>query len=672
MSVAPSPVRKWNVRSISIRKKYSILMLAIAIVPLVVSTVFFVLYFANVTRTENAKVVHEVLNSNVDRLDQWMESKASALQSLIKQHKEFGSGNPSAILPVLKVLKESDEQVTALNYVDVSGEGKDTDNVALNIADREHFKQTKETKRTVIADMVVSKKTGKYVLPIDVPILNDSGAFTGLLSATVSPDMLGKLTSTIHVSDTGYGYILSGAGEYYTHPDPSRIGKPVAEFETSASAKAAFETIVSTSSGNVTYKGADGQERITYYDTIPNTSWRLLVTVPTAEVYAKVGEVQLIAFVFLLAVIVLVSVLAIVATRSIARPIVAISDFMKKVANNELNERLAVKSDDEIGQMSQSINTMVDSIAGIVGKINDTVSQVAAASTELLQSAEQSSQAASQIAEAIGEVAVGTDSQLQGAEQSARAMEETATGVQRIAESSGIVADQTGVVSNEVDSGFTDIQEAIEQMNVIASTANDSSTVIAELYRHSDEIGQIVDVISTISSQTALLSLNASIEAARAGEQGRGFAVVANEVKKLAEQTTSSVSSIVQLVRLIQQSADSAVKSMNRNVAEINGGIGKMREIGESFTTIRSSIRDVSSQIQEVSATTEQISAGTEQITASFAEMVGISKQSADNSQSVAASAEEQTAIMENIAVSAQSLNRLMGELNDLIRVFKL
>jgi methyl-accepting chemotaxis protein len=165
--------------------------------------------------------------------------------------------------------------------------------------------------------------------------------------------------------------------------------------------------------------------------------------------------------------------------------------------------------------------------------------------------------------------------------------------------------------------------------------------------------------------------LNASIEAARAGEHGRGFAVVANEVKKLAEQTKQSVSTIVNLIQSIQRSSTIAVDSMQKNVTEISDGIGKMEHIGASFETIRSSIRQVASQMQEVSATTEQLSAGSEEITASIEEMVGIAKESAENSQTVAGSTEEQTAIMEDISSSSQSLNKMMNELKDLIKVFK-
>jgi methyl-accepting chemotaxis protein len=660
----------WSFKNRSIRTKLSAVLLVLSMIPLLVSTLFFTNYFNRVTKNDNQQIQHDIVELNISRIDEWLQMKVSAMQELINQHPEFKSGDPKKLLPLLKVLDESDNQVDGYMVVNPNGDAIDLNNVSINISDRDYFKKIKETKKPVISDMLVSKKTGKYVLPVAVPFLDDSGNLVGLIGATVSPDTITKLTAGIKVAKTGFGYIISGSGDYYTYPDKSRIGKKVGDFEKSSSAQDAFKTIQGNNSGTVTYTNEEGKQVVSYFGTIPNTTWKLIVTAPTNEVYAAVTKAQQIALLFVVAVMILVILISIFLTRFIVKPILSISNVMKKVADGYLNDRVEVRSGDEIGQMSRNINAMIDSLAGIVSKINATVNQVAAASDELLISAEQSSRASAQIASAIQEVASGADTQLQGAEQSARAMEEMAAGVQRIAESSGVVSDQTMDVTNELENGYLEIQSAIEQMNVIGEAANQTASVIGQLNQHSDEIGHIVDVISDISNQTALLSLNASIEAARAGEHGRGFAVVANEVKKLAEQTNKSVSSIVSLIQIIQSSSTNAVDSMRQNVAEINDGIRKMQQIGEVFTSIRSSIRKVSEQIQEVSATTEQLSAGTEEVTASIEDMVSIAKESAENSQAVASSSEEQSAIMGSIASSAQSLNKMMNELKDLIKVF--
>ncbi|MBW7457169.1 methyl-accepting chemotaxis protein [Paenibacillus sepulcri] len=655
----------------SIRAKLFAVILILSIVPLAGSAVFFTNYLLGITKSESKEVQHEIATLNIDRIDDWMQLKISSMQELLKVHPEFAAGKPAQLLPLLKILDESDNQVSGFNLIDLKGNAIGVDNVSISVADREYFKKVLETKQPVISDMFVSKKTGAYVLPIAVPILDDSGNVNGMLSASVSPETITALTDSIKIGETGTGYIISGLGEYYTNADTTRIGKKITEFETSPSALKAFAAVQGNNSGSITYKDNNGKEMLTYYDSIPNTSWKLIVSAPTSELYAAAAKAQTIAFIVVAAVLLLIVLVSIYITRIIVRPLLNISATMKKVAEGNLNERVDTRSKDEIGDMSRNINAMIDTLAGIVMKINHTINQVTLASEELLESAEQSSKAAAYIAASIQEVASGAQTQLEGAEQSSIAMEEMAVGIQRIAESSGSISEQTGNVTDEVEKGYDQIDSAIHQMNVIGTAADQAASVITQFNKHSEEIGNIVDVISDISNQTALLSLNASIEAARAGEQGRGFAVVANEVKKLAEQTKDSVSSIVTLIELIQQSSTQAVDSMEKNVTEISDGITKMQHVGEAFATIRSSVRQVSEQMQEVSATTEQISAGTEQITASIDGMVSIAKVATDNSQTVASSSEEQSAIMDSITSSAQSLNRMMRELKELVKVFQ-
>ncbi|MBB6734261.1 methyl-accepting chemotaxis protein [Cohnella zeiphila] len=669
MKTNPSQ-RKWG-RS-SVRLKLSAILLALSILPLLGSTLFFIQYFTGVSKTDNEQIQLTVEELNISRIDEWMQSKLSALQELINQNKdEFQTADPAKTIPLLKVLDESDKEIDSFTMIGPDGNGIDTNHVAIDVSDRDHFIKAKETKQPVISDMLISKKTNKYVMPLDIPLLDASGQFVGAVTASVSPDILTALTNKIKIGDTGFGYIISGRGEYYTYPDSSRIGKSWDQFDPSASEKAAFQKILAGSSGSVEYRETGGKQLLVHYATIPNTNWKLIVAAPKSEIMQNVNHAETLAVWIIIGVLLLVGLIAVLLTGLIVKPILAISEVMKKVATGHLKERVRVRSKDEIGQMSGNINEMIDSLTGIVRQIDTTIGQVAAASEDLQRSAEQSSDAASQIAASIQEVADGADTQLQGAEQSARAMEEMAGGIQRIAESSGSVADLTAGVASEVEDGVADIRSAIEQMDLIGASAGDAASAMEELTKRSDEIGRIVDVISDISNQTALLSLNASIEAARAGEQGRGFAVVANEVKKLAEQTQRSVEDISGLIGGIQQTSDSAMRSMQRNVEAIGDGVRKMRSIGEGFEQIRVAVRDAAGQIQDISATTEQLSAGTEEISASFEEMVGISRASAENAQTVAGSTEEQSAISEDITASAQTLNQRMTELKSIVQVFK-
>lgn len=658
-------------KSVSFQTKLLLIILATSLIPLLAASTFFINYFGGVTTDDSKELAQATLDMNIEKIDEWMLSKSSAVEQLIQQNPQFQSGEADKIFPLLTVLEQSDSQSEGYSVIDKNGQLLNMLGMTSDMSQSDYFLTAKETKKPTVSEMSYLEQLDKYIIPAIVPINDEAGQFFGGIAFSVTPDVLTELSNKIKIAETGYGYVLSGTGVYYSYPDAERFGKKMEDYATTPSLQKAVKTILGSQSGSITYQDETGKEVITYYGTIPSTNWKMVITVPTSEIFAKVAQARTLSIAIALATVLIVSTIAVILARLVVKPIRSISQVMKKVADGQLSERVAVKSRDEIGQMSENINLMIDSLSGMVKQINHTIGQVAVASDELLDATRQSSQATAEITSAIREVASGTETQLQGAEQSARATEEMATGVQRIAEASGSVSERAEAVFGEVEHGYVEIQSAIEQMGQIQSTANQTAADIEKLAAHSSQIGEIVNVISEISNQTALLSLNASIEAARAGEQGRGFAVVAGEVKKLAEQTNESISHIVELIQFIQSSTSQASDSVKNSISEIYHGIERMEKVGASFGQIRGSIHHVSSQIQDVSATTQEISAGTEEIAASVGDMLTIAKDSAQNAQLVAGSSTEQSSIMKGIEASAQSLHQLMNELKEQIKVFK-
>lgn len=655
----------------SMQRKWSLIVLATSIVPLLGSALFFTEYFSGVTRADSQASAETILEMNTSRLDEWLNSKTSAVQELIAQHPEFDTSQPETIFPVVKILEESDKQSEGYSVINKDGFLTNMLGLTADVGTEDYFLQTKETLSPAVADMTYLEPLSKYIISVVVPIVDQDNQFTGGIAFSVTPDIMQELSKNIKMAESGYGYVISGTGEYYAHFDTQRIGKNIADYAEAPGMKEAVENILAGDSGSEVYKGEDGKQTITYYKTVSGTDWKLLINVPKSEIYAKVTSAQTLAVIFVAAVIVIVVCLSLYLTRLLVKPILAISKVMKRVAEGQLSERVAVTSDDEIGQMSRNINEMIDSLSGIVSMIDTTVAEVAVSAKGMLGYANDSSSTSAEIAEVIQEVAQGMEEQFKGSEQSARATEEMAVGLQRIAESSVSVADQAESVSTEVEAGYLGIQSTLDQMTVISSTAGQTAALITTLAQQSEQIGHIVDVISEIANQTGLLSLNASIEAARAGEHGRGFGVVANEVKKLAERTNTSIVHIVELIRQIQDSTANAAQSMEQSIAEIGDGMDKMKNVGAAFGHIRASIREVSVQIQDVSAVNEQMSAGTEEITASVSDMLTIARGSADNAQMVAEASMEQKELMKKVVSAAESLTLVMSELKDQIARYR-
>ncbi|GAA4830830.1 methyl-accepting chemotaxis protein [Paenibacillus vulneris] len=378
-------------------------------------------------------------------------------------------------------------------------------------------------------------------------------------------------------------------------------------------------------------------------------------------------------------IIIVVTVLAVVlcsligygVANMITRPVRSIQQLMAKAQDGDLTVNATYQSKDEIGLLSKDFNGMIASLREIIAKIVYESQNLSASSEQLAASSEQSAQTTHHVVAAIQDIAGGADQQMQSTTESVRAMEEMATGINRIAEFSGNVSAMSMEASKEAEEGNISIQKAMSQMDMIRESVSDSAKVVNQLGKRSDEIGQIVDVITDISMQTNLLALNAAIEAARAGEHGRGFVVVADEVRKLAEQSRQSAEQIAEIIQQIQGETRSAVIAMEKGSKEVEHGTVIMQEAGEAFRNIMNAVQQVAYQMQEVSAASEQMSAGTEEITASLHDMSSITEAAFSKTESVAAASEQQLATMEEISESVNALTRMAQELHEMTLRFK-
>jgi methyl-accepting chemotaxis protein len=306
---------------------------------------------------------------------------------------------------------------------------------------------------------------------------------------------------------------------------------------------------------------------------------------------------------------------------------------------------------------------MVVQLKDLIRHINTNAEQVAASSEELTASSEQSAQAANLIATSISEIAAGADEQLNAASEASSIVEQMSAGIQQIAANTNQVAEQSAQAADKAIAGGQGIDQAVSQMTLLEETVNASAKVVAKLGDRSKEIGQIVDTISGIAGQTNLLALNAAIEAARAGEHGRGFAVVAEEVRKLAEQSHEAAQRIAGLIGEIQEDTDQAVIAMSDGTREVKAGAEVVNATGMTFREIMALVSQVSSQVRDISAAAQQMAVGSQQIVGSVRRIDTLCKASTGETQSVAASAEEQLAFMEEVASSSEALAQLAQDL---------
>lgn len=358
---------------------------------------------------------------------------------------------------------------------------------------------------------------------------------------------------------------------------------------------------------------------------------------------------------------------------AISRPIRKITAAAREIAAGDLRPKeLNVRTKDEIQDLSEAFLDMMGQLRGIIGKVELGAAQLVESARMMSSNAELTAAATQHITGTTQEVAAGSEQQVRGAEDSARAMEEMSQGIARIAESSSAVHEISVQTRQQADEGNTAAQHAVKQINTVYLSASRAAENVKKLGERSEQIGEIIEVMSGIASQTSLLALNASIEAARAGEQDRGFVVVASEVKKLAIQSEEAAKQISGLIREVQLETAAAVKDMQEGMLQSREGLAVVESAGEAFGKIHTAIIGVASQIEEVSATAQEMSAGTQEVAASVEETSRIARQSSQQIQEVASTTEEQLASMQEITASANSLNNMAEELQQAVSKFKL
>ncbi|WP_309090761.1 methyl-accepting chemotaxis protein [Domibacillus sp.] len=369
----------------------------------------------------------------------------------------------------------------------------------------------------------------------------------------------------------------------------------------------------------------------------------------------------------------LLSVIGAAVSRLIVYPITRISDAARDIAGGNLSLKpVQVKNRDEIGELAASFNVMTANLRQVLQKVGDNSEQLAATSEQLSASTDQTSKASEQISESIQEIAIGAERQVESTTEAAQVVKNMSAGMKRASTSILAVADLTAKANETASNGQSVVTYTIEHIKQIQEKVSQTFETVKVLSQKSNEVGAISAIITQISDQTNLLALNAAIEAARAGEHGRGFAVVADEVRKLAVQSGEATAGIRSIIDEIQNETGKVVESMKEGKEAADQGIGLIDQTGRTFGEIVQIVETAAVQSNEVSAVIKDVSAGSESIVQLVDAIASVSIQSADNSHNVAASAEEQTASMEEIAASSDMLSRMASELQETVQKFTL
>ncbi|HPQ81657.1 MAG TPA: methyl-accepting chemotaxis protein, partial [bacterium] len=431
------------------------------------------------------------------------------------------------------------------------------------------WRKVTETGRPYTTDFKFYPPSDGMAAFIGAPVFDASGKVYAVIAFQFDESKINAIMQrSTGLGKTGESYLV---GSDYLMRTQSRLTKENTILKRDVRSFG-VEQALAGKTGQSAYRDYRGEKVLGYFSPLAGTPWAMITEIDLDEVEEPVYELRNTIILVCILSIVAVLIVSVFIARAIERPIRKLMEAAKVVAGGDLRATIEADSDDEIGQLASSFNTMVKGLLSMTREVRNVSEGVSSASEELSSSAEELNATSEEMSQAIQQIAKGAESTSQQLTDSSRAVGEMTQLAGEVLTTTRNAAQSATLAVGTARDGAQAAKEAKERIGHVFDVVRESSDSVKTFEKRSGQINEIVETITGFADQTNLLALNAAIEAARAGEAGRGFAVVAEEVRKLAENSGRAAKEIGDLIHSIQEEVGSAVASMDRGFGEVQAG----------------------------------------------------------------------------------------------------
>ncbi|QJC81403.1 methyl-accepting chemotaxis protein [Pseudomonas umsongensis] len=480
---------------------------------------------------------------------------------------------------------------------------------------RPWYKGAQNSSTPTLTEPYVDAATGQTIISL-ATASTKAGQGVGVVGGDLSLQTLIDTLSARDFDGMGYAFLVSADGKILVHPDKALVMKSLGE---------AYPQNTPRISRDFSEIVVDGKTRIVTFTPIkglPSVNWYIGLSVDKDKAFSMLSEFRTSAVIATVIAVAIIIALLGMLIRLLIQPLHVMTRAMADIADGEgdLTKRLVIQNNDEFGNLGTAFNRFVERIHGSIrevssatGQVNEVALRVVAASNSSMYNSDQQASRTSSVAAAINQLGAAA---------------------QEIARNAAQASSQASDARNLAEDGQQVVDRSIAAMNQLSNMLSASSSNIESLNSKTVNIGQILEVITSISQQTNLLALNAAIEAARAGEAGRGFAVVADEVRNLAHRTQESAQQVQTMIEELQVGARESVSTMSDSQRHSQDSVEIANLAGERLSSVTQRIGEIDGMNQSVATATEEQTAVVESINVDITEINTLNQEGVENLQS--------------------------------------